>query len=286
MKKINPSILVLFLLSIMFSCTNKSQKSTSVSGLKTETKAVEIDGSVGKLKAILEIPEIKNNDKCPLVILMHGFMSCKNDQLITTIANELKTKGIASIRFDFNGHGESDGEFVNMTVLLEVKDALAVFEYAKTLDFVSDISLLGHSQGGVVTSLVAGELNDVVKSIVLMAPAAVLVDDSKKGTVMGVKYDPVNVPEYVDVFNHKLGRDYIQSAQQLDIYGTAASYKGVVCMIHGKADRVVPFSYSERYNETYNNSTLHLFENENHMFSVNTKQAVDTAVDFLANQNK
>ncbi len=269
----------------MFSCTNKPQKSTSVNGLQAETKAVEINGAVGKLKAILEIPEVEN-DKCPLVILMHGFMSSKNDQLITAVANELKAKGMASIRFDFDGHGESDGEFVKMTVPLEVKDALAVFEYAKTLDFVSDISLLGHSQGGVVTSLVAGELNDAVKSVVLMAPAAVLVDDAKNGTVMGVKYDPVNVPEYVDVFNHKLGREYIQSAQQLDIYGKAAGYKGVVCLIHGKADRIVPFSYSERYNETYNNSTLHLFENENHMFSVNTKQAVDTAVDFLVNQNK
>ena len=286
MKKLNQSILVLFLISIMFSCTNKSQKSTSVNGLKAETKAVEIDGAVGKLKAILEIPEIKNNDKCPLVILMHGFMSSKNDQLISAVVSELKTKGIASIRFDFNGHGESDGEFVNMTVPLEVKDALAVFEYAKTLDFVSDISLLGHSQGGVVTSLVAGELNDAVKSVVLMAPAAVLVDDAKNGTIMGIKYDPVNIPEHVEVFNHKLGRDYIQSAQQLDIYGRAAGYKGVVCLIHGKADRVVPFTYSERYNETYNNSTLHLFENENHMFSVNTKRAVDTAVDFIVNQNK
>nr|WP_321453993.1 alpha/beta fold hydrolase [uncultured Carboxylicivirga sp.] len=285
MKKFNQSILVLFLISIMFSCTNKPQKSTSVNGLQAETKAVEINGAVGKLKAILEIPEVEN-DKCPLVILMHGFMSSKNDQLITAVANELKAKGMASIRFDFDGHGESDGEFVKMTVPLEVKDALAVFEYAKTLDFVSDISLLGHSQGGVVTSLVAGELNDAVKSVVLMAPAAVLVDDAKNGTVMGVKYDPVNVPEYVDVFNHKLGREYIQSAQQLDIYGKAAGYKGVVCLIHGKADRIVPFSYSERYNETYNNSTLHLFENENHMFSVNTKQAVDTAVDFLVNQNK
>jgi pimeloyl-ACP methyl ester carboxylesterase len=269
-------------ISLSIGCNHKGKTRLTT----PDTKTVEIDGPVGKLKAILQIPKVSTDKKCPLVILMHGFMSSKNDPLITAVANQLQTNGIASIRFDFDGHGESDGEFVKMTVPLEVQDALAIFEYAKKLNFVSDINLLGHSQGGVVASLAGGELKESVKSIVLMAPAAVLVDDAKKGTIMGITYDPVDVPEYVSVYNHKLGRDYILSAQKLDIFGKAAGFKGAVCLIHGKADRVVPFSYSERYNEIYNNSTLHLFENENHMFSVNTELAVKTGVNFFKDQNR
>lgn len=45
-----------------------------------------------------------------------------------------------------------------MTVANEIEDAKKVYEYARSLDFVSDIALLGHSQGGVVASMVAGEL--------------------------------------------------------------------------------------------------------------------------------
>ena len=277
MKKYLISLVLIATISLLSASNNQGK----ISLITPETQSIEIDGAVGKLKAILLTPELSKDKKCPLVVLMHGFMSSKNDPLITAIANQLQENGIASIRFDFNGHGESDGEFVKMTVPLEVQDAIAVFKYAKKLDFVSNISLLGHSQGGVVASLTGEELKGSVQSIVLMAPAAVLVDNAKEGTVFGITYDPVNVPEYVNVFNHKLGRDYILSAQKLDIFGKASEFKGPVCLIHGKADQIVPFSYSEKYNEIYNNSTLHLLEGENHMFSKDQAAVVTTAVDFL-----
>ena len=47
------------------------------------------------------------------------------DRLTITIksVNELQKNGFACIRFDFNGHGESDGEQYNMTVVNEIEDA-------------------------------------------------------------------------------------------------------------------------------------------------------------------
>ena len=202
--------------------------------------------------------------------------------LLKNLASDLSEKGIATIRFDFNGHGQSDGEFIDMTVPLEVEDALAVFRYAQTLDFVSDISLLGHSQGGVVASLTAGELKSSVKSLVLMAPAAVLVNDSQKGNIMGNSFDPVNVPEYVNVFGHKVGRSYILSAQALNIYDKADDFEGQVCIIHGTSDQVVPYAYSEKYDSVYQNSELHLIDNENHMFSRSMRKSTDIAIHFLS----
>jgi len=247
---------------------------------------LSIKGAVGQLKAELQIPALKQDTKCPLVILMHGFMSDKNYPLITEIANRLQENGIASIRFDFDGHGESDGEFINMTVPLEVEDARAVYEYCRNLNFVSDISLAGHSQGGVVASLLGGELKDLIKSIVLLAPAAVLVDDSRRGNVMGTTFDPNNIPEYVNVFNHKVGREYFKAAQALNIYDKADDYEGPVCLIHGSMDEVVPYTYSEKYNKVYKNSKLNLIEGENHLFSKKMIYAANIAVDFLKEQNK
>lgn len=269
---------------VAMGCSNQKSKAENEPAAAPVTKSVQIQGAVGNLAAELQIPALKPNEKCLLVILMHGFMSSKDDQMIVQIANQLQEKGMASIRFDFNGHGSSDGKFVDMTVPLEVDDALSVFHYCQTLDFVSDIALLGHSQGGVVASLAGGELKDSVKSIVLMAPAAVLVDDSKKGSVMGTTFDPENVPESVDIFGHQLGRAYILSAQQLNIYDKADDYKGPVCIIHGKADQVVPYSYGEKYDEVYDNSTLHLLDGENHMFNQNQSLSTKIAVDFLVEQ--
>lgn len=242
---------------------------------------VEIDGAVGKLKAVLQTPVLNAGEKCPIVILMHGIFSNKEFPMITKIADELQENGIASIRFDFNAHGESEGEFIDMTVPLEVKDALAVYQYCKSLGYTSDIHLLGHSQGGAVASLVGGELKNAVKSIVLLAPAGLIEEHTKKGTMLGTQFDPDNLPEYIFVFNQKVGYDYLATAQKLNIYENAAKYKGPVCLVHGKADMIVPYSYSEKYNEIYTNSILHLIEGEGHSFERDMNSAIHIAVDFL-----
>ena len=65
------------------------------------------------LRGVLEIPEGK--DKYDMAILMHGFTgNCGRDNpgnLHYQLAQMLKKMGIASVRFDFNGHGQSDGSF-------------------------------------------------------------------------------------------------------------------------------------------------------------------------------
>ncbi|HPE78240.1 MAG TPA: alpha/beta fold hydrolase [Draconibacterium sp.] len=244
-------------------------------------KSVQIQGSVGKLKAELQIPTLKSTEKCPIVILMHGVFSDKESPLLIAIADSLQSKGIASIRFDFNGYGKSEGKLINMTVPSEVLDAKAVFDYCKTLDFVSDISLLGHSQGGVVASLAAGDLKDEVKSVVLLASAAVMEDKVNAGIMMGKTFDTENIPEIFPVNNHQVGREYLASIRTLNIYGRASAYTGPVCIIHGEKDRMVPYSYAEKYNEIYNNSTLYLLEGETHEFNKNRSLAITTAVNFL-----
>ncbi|MDE6007568.1 MAG: hypothetical protein K2G67_08470 [Muribaculaceae bacterium] len=50
---------------------------------------------------------------------------------MSDIANDLQSQGIASLRFDFNGHGKSEGEFQNMTVLNEIEDLEDVISWAE-----------------------------------------------------------------------------------------------------------------------------------------------------------
>lgn len=246
------------------------------------TEKVSIRGHHGNLAAIIERPA--GADKVPMVVIMHGFSGNKNEPLHQTLAKKLADKGIATLRFDFNGHGESEGEFQKMTVPNEVEDALCVCSYAASLPWVKSISIAGHSQGGVVASLVAAKLQKQVKKLVLMAPAAVLRDDAIRGNTMGAFYNPINPPEYVEIFGGalKLGRDYILEARNLRIYETARNYKGKACIIHGTGDVVVPFTYGERYAEGYRKPTLHLIDGADHVFSQHTDTVTDIATLFLA----
>ena len=97
-------------------------------------------------------------------------------------------------------HGQSDGSFQDMTVLNEIEDAKKVFEYARRLPNVTSVSIAVHSQGGVVASIVAGELGaKKIKAVVLMAPAAVLRDDAIRRNLFGVTYDSINPPAFVEI---------------------------------------------------------------------------------------
>ena len=255
-------------------------------------ESVFIDGDHGRLKAIIQKPELKQGEQCPMVIFCHGFSGTKDGPMFELIADTLQAHGIASIRFDFNGHGESEGEFMDMTVPNEIEDAKKVVEYVRDLRYVRDLAIVGHSQGGVVASMTAGQLSEergepAFKAVALMAPAAVLRDDAIRGNTMGKQYDPFDPGEYVELWgNLKLGGQYIRTAFNLPIYETAAKYQGPALIIHGNADRVVPYTYGERFHEIWPKSELVIQEYFDHGFSQNIYRTTDIVSEFLMKQLK
>ena len=243
---------------------------------------LQIQGSVGKLSAILNIPVVQKNEKYPLVILMHGLMLYKEFGMLSLLAEQLEAIGIASIRFDFNGHGQSEGKFENMTILNEIEDAAKVFDSIKKMPQIKSISLLGHSQGGIVASMLAGQLGTLaVKGLVLLAPAAVYKDQALNGSILGVQFDAHNIPDYIEAYDHKVGRTYLKTAQELEIYETAGKYQGPVCIVQGKIDGLVPYIYAKRFKDIYKQCELHLLENENHFFTHDKDAMIRLVLDFL-----
>jgi len=260
---------------------------TALCGYGQNIESFTIKGAEGNLYAELQKPET-NDGKMPLVIICHGFTGNCKRELLTDIANDLEAYGISSLRFDFNGHGKSEGRFQDMTVVNEIEDLKKVISWAQAQPWVANISLLGHSQGGVVAGMVAGELGDnVIKSVVLMAPAAVLRDDALRGSTMGAHYDPWNMQgDYVQLpfGGMKLGRKYIETAVSLPIYETSLRYTGPVFIIHGTHDNIVPYTYGERYHQGYKNSSIKLRPGEDHSFTGSTAEAALDAANWLKTQ--
>lgn len=206
---------------------------------------------------------------CPAVIMMHGFtgdMGARPGTLYQRIADGLVAGGVAAVRFDFNGHGGSDGDFGRMDVLNELEDAIAVLRYVRGLDWVTDIRLLGHSQGGVVAGMTAGLYHDVIDRLALMAPAATLRDDAIAGTCMGVCYDAAHIPDAVAIDGgaHVVGGHYFRIAQVLPIYEVTSRFAGPSLAIHGLADDVVDPAASRRYGEAMPDCAVSLYPGLDH----------------------
>ena len=255
-----------------------------------DVKDTQIPGPQGAIAYKICIPEDFNpeTDQCTMVILMHGIFSSKDYNPMPAIAKGLAKAGIASLRFDFNGHGTSEGRMQDMTIEKEIADAMAVYDYVKALPYVSEIGFLGHSQGGVVASMAAGRLaaqgQDAPKRLVLIAPGAVIKNACQNGKFFNARFDPKDPPEFIRCWGFmKLGREYLLTTQDLDIYGTAAAYEGKVRILHGTKDKIVPMWCSEQYKETYGDrAELVVIKGENHTITNRRDEVVRRIVEFFS----
>ena len=179
-----------------------------------------------------------------------------------------------------------------MTVPNEIEDAKKVVEYVRDLRYVDGLAIVGHSQGGVVASMTAGELSEALgkpafRAVALMAPAAVLREDAIRGNTFGKQYDPLDPPEYVQLWGtQQLGANYIRTAFSLPIYETAAKYQGPALIIHGNADRIVPYTYGERFHQIWPKSEFVLQEYVDHGFSQNIYRSTDIVAQYLIGKLK
>lgn len=248
-------------------------------------KYYTVNGAKGKLAAMLQTPDKENY---PLVILMHGFNSRKEMPLLQIIADKLEEKGIATFRFDFNGHGLSEGNFEDMTIPNEISDAKKIYEFVLKIPGVTSVSLAGHSQGGVVASELAGELGaEKIKSLVLLAPASVIHDMAVNGDLFGVKYDTDNLPIYVDIPGCcRVGREYVETAKNMQMYDIAKHYTGPVLIVHGLKDTLVPIEYGRQYDLIYENSKFNELLNADHLYSGYENLVATDVTDFVFEKTK
>lgn len=244
---------------------------------------ISIDGSKGKLWAELFKPNPRyNGERYDLVILCHG-LNCDHDfELMKRIEVQLQKAGIATLAFDFNGHGKSDGRFSEMTIPNEIEDLEQVLAYAQDLRNVHNIALVGHSQGAIVAAMVAGNHPEDIKAVVALAPASSVRDDIARGNLFGIEFNPLDPPDSLVLHNGiAIGRRYLKTALYLPIFETSAKYQGSACVIQGNGDRLVPFTCGERFHQLWENSEYYELEYYDHNFTNCIYRPVDITVDYL-----
>ena len=217
-----------------------------------------------QLRAVLERPQA---ERCPLVIVLHGFSSNKDKGHTVAACRAMREAGFATLRFDLYGHGESGGAFRDHTLYKWISNTLAVIDHARSLDFVTDIYLSGHSQGGLVSALVGGMAPDLVKGLILRAPAFMIPRCAREGSMLGYDFDPCRIPDEIPVIKGlTLGGNYVRVAQTVYPENAVERFPGPVLLIHGDADDVVPSEDSRAFAARYQNCQLEIIPGETHHF--------------------
>ena len=233
-----------------------------------------------QLRTVLERPDA---DRCPLVIFIHGFTSTKDKPHNVASCEAMREAGFATLRVDMYGHGESGGEFRKHTLYKWISNILAAIDYARGLDFVTDIYLSGHSQGGLAAALVAGMAPDHVKGLILRAPAFMIPRCAREGNMLGRTFDPFHIPDEIPVIKGlTLDGTYVRVAQTLHVEEAIDRYPGPVLILHGDEDDTVPLRDSVDAAKRYKNCQLEIIPGESHHFDRHPEQMKEIIRKWLA----
>jgi len=190
----------------------------------------------------------------PVALLLHGFTGMRHelpvveteDTMFSRAARWLGERGVASLRIDFRGSGESEGAWEDTSFSGQISDAIAALDYLEMLEDVDSgrISIIGLSQGGLVGAATAGRdarvSNLVLWSAVsnpVMSYGILLGDDALlAGTAAGDEALTIMLPWGVET---ALKGPFFEDIFLVDPVAEVANYAGPLLAITGSRDTTV-----------------------------------------------
>ncbi len=207
----------------------------------------------------------------PAVLFLHGFLATKSEahRIFIKMSRQLAEQGIASLRIDFRGCGESEGNSKDVTITGLESDAQAAIAFLKkqpNVD-VSKIAVLGMSLGGGIASTLA---DFDPSALVLWAPVANLLECTE------IKIGEQNLEEvlkapFIDYFGEFVGQEFLYQIAGFEPTSHLKAFQKPVKVIQGTDDLTVPVHQSELYEAAFkkNHPLNHRFliEGADHQFS-------------------
>ncbi len=151
---------VSFPLTLKPGTMKRKRPQTPVAPFPYQTQEVSFKNGDAVLKGTLVLPE-NHTQKTPVVLMVTGSGLQNRDEEIfehkpfAVIADALARQGIATLRYDDRGFGESTGDLVNVTTEDLKNDALAGVKLLRKQ--FRKVGVLGHSEGGAIGLMLASE---------------------------------------------------------------------------------------------------------------------------------
>ena len=190
----------------------------------------------------------------PVALLLHGFTGTRHelpvigtdDTMFSRAARWLGERGVASLRIDFRGSGDSDGAWEDTTFSGQIADAIAALDYLEMVEGVDsgNISIIGLSQGGLVGASTAGR-DARVSSLVLWSAVSNPVmsygillgyDTLLAGEGSGDEATTIVLPWGAET---SLKGPFFDDIFLIDPVAEIASYRGPLLVITGARDDTV-----------------------------------------------
>jgi pimeloyl-ACP methyl ester carboxylesterase len=205
----------------------------------------------------------------PPIVLCHGFTTSKDGRTYVRLEQILNRKDFSTFRFDFFGHGESAGDFADITISEAVDDVQSAIRLMKKFGY-GRIGLVGSSFGGFASILAAGQSDDVF-ALALKSPVSdylglLIARDQdldietweKKGFIM---------VDASDGNKRRLNYSFFADAEGKQGYILAEKIKSPTLIVHGDRDETVPLSQSQKAAGIIPDCRLEIIHGADHTYS-------------------
>ncbi|MBP9101335.1 MAG: alpha/beta fold hydrolase [Nitrosomonas sp.] len=194
------------------------------------------------LSGLLEMPSgaIKS-----YALFAHCFTCSKDNPAAARIALALADRGIAVLRFDFTGLGNSQGDFSNTNFSSNLQDLLAAARYLEQ-HYAAPALLIGHSLGGAAVLAVAQDLPQVNAVITIGAPAtAAHVKHLFADSYRELQNQP-SVQVELAGRSFKIQRQFIDDLEKYNSVAHIGALKKALLIFHSPIDKVVSIDEAGR----------------------------------------
>lgn len=195
-----------------------------------------------RLRGILS--EVRGLKKSPLVILCHGLASSKDGKTAAGLEKRLNRVGISTLRFDFFGHGQSQGAFEDLTVTEAVDNIFRALEVGRERGFAK-IGLVGSSFGGFASLIAACETEEFA-ALALKAPVIEYREKNLQNLALQEQWKKQGYLHFPGPEGKtlKLNYSFAEDAEQYNGYAIASRGQVPIYIVHGEKDDVVPLEQS------------------------------------------
>lgn len=237
---------------------------------------VEFKSGIHKLSGLLETPE---SDIKFYALFAHCFTCGKDVAAASRISRALIAKGIAVLRFDFTGLGNSDGDFANTNFSSNVQDLIAAADFLRQ-EYSAPKLLIGHSLGGAAVLGVAEKVPESVAVVTIGAPS----DAAHVAHNFSAHIDDIEENGEAEV--NLAGRKFKIQKQFLDDinnYGNShiSRLKKALLVMHSPVDNVVKISEAEKiYQTAFHPKSFVSLDTADHLLS--NKNDAEYAADVIA----
>ncbi|MGR8950152.1 MAG: bifunctional alpha/beta hydrolase/OsmC family protein [Gammaproteobacteria bacterium] len=202
----------------------------------------EFDNEQGqRLAGLLETPA---GEAQAFALFAHCFTCSKDIAAASRITRALAQYGIATLRFDFTGLGNSDGDFANTNFSSNLNDLISAAQFLYD-DYDPPTLLIGHSLGGAAVLAAAHEIDSVKAVATIGAPASA---KHVEHLFAGARAEIESGSAAVDLGGRKfkIKKQFLEDIERYSSTDHIARLNAALLVLHSPVDTTVSISEASR----------------------------------------